>query len=88
MERQVHVLQHDLPLPGNWEWFCGVAGAEKRGWLRDLHKGRAKNFRSPNNHPTGQTGELLQLSCFHGFSMARLRDSAGRCAAGLGVETG
>lgn len=88
MEREVHVLQHDLLLPGNWEWFCGATGAEKRGWLRDLHKERAKNVHSPNNHPTGQIGELQQLLYFHGFSMVRFHDSAGPCPAGLGVETG
>lgn len=68
------MLQHDLPLLGNWDWFCGVAEAEKQGWLRGLYKERAKNMHSPNNHPTVQIGELLQLSCFHGFFMVGLHD--------------
>lgn len=85
MEGEIHMLQHDLLLLGNWDWFCGVAGAEKRGWLRDIKN--VQKITSPCKHPTEQIGELLYLSCFHGFSMARLHDSAGPCLAGLRLET-
>lgn len=81
MEGEVHVLQHYHLLLQEGGQICAVAGAEKRGGLRGLHKERAKKLHSPNNHPLG--GLLSSFSCcvfmvfpWGGFMILLMQDPA------------